>query len=338
MPKTPEILKRVRKKAVKTEERLREKIEEHQEWRKHFPPQKMAELVAQTRRAEQPFAAELKKVSLKVLARLFGLQATELLEGFNVTGELAQGPSAPKFKPVQKRKISKIVQSQQRVRALSEAMGLISQDLFLQTLRKENPQVFQKLFPYYEPFMNITRHAFHAKPRPGETALGLGQATAQLKFLKAQSKTDPEDIRIIPSDALAKIQNAPTHLLLVNEAAEAITMLMLKQSQARMAFLKTPEREAIEKRLHSLQYRQLRYQQGEHYYRALSPLFVQVARLQQERQPKADIGALIRQTWDKFLSLPTKQQDKLSNAFLKAKSQAQKKQIGNAVLKIIQKK
>lgn len=329
MPKIPRLLEHVNKKARETEQRLRRKIDQKREWHQYFPPNQMARLVTQIRQAEQPHAKELQQISKSVLNKLFGLQASELLDNFEVTGDLAEGPKAHEQKPLSNRKSRRILQGQQRTRSLSEGMGLVAQDLFLQTLKREQPNIYKKLWPHYEPFITITRHAFHAPVQPGQTAMGLGEAIAKIKYLKLQNKNDPEDIRIIPADTLAKVNHAPNHLLWLNEAAEALTSLSLKQSQAKMAFLKPTDRQAIEEQLHSLQLRQRRYQHGQHFYRILNPLFRQIAR--QTSNANTDPIAATRQTWDQFLSLPTQLQDRLTNAYLKAKNPQQKRRIAQTI-------
>ncbi|MBU0635889.1 hypothetical protein KKE06_02575 [Candidatus Micrarchaeota archaeon] len=334
MPKIQRILTRVNQKARETEKRLLKKISEKPDWHRYFPPEQMARLIAQTRQAEQPHQKELQQVSKQVLNKIFGLQASEQLSDFEITGDLAEGPKAHQQKPVSTQTGRRVLQGQQRVRALSEGMGLIAQDLFLQTLKREHPKTYKKLWPYYEPFITITRLAFHQPVSPSTKAMGLGEAITKIKYLKLQSKNDPEDIRIVPADTIAKVTHAPNQLLWLNEAAEALTTLSLKQSQAKMAFLKPETREQIEEQLHSLQLRQKRYQHGQHYFRTLNPLIQQIA---QKTNPNAEPIAAIRHAWNQFLTLNPRLQDRLTNAYLRAKTTQQKKRIANAIINAISK-
>ena len=287
-------------------------------------PIQMRRLVEDTRRAEQPHSAVLQAIARGVLERFYGHQALDLVmnrEGFSELppdGVVAASPAKLS------RKGRDVLRAQQRVRSLAGGAGIVAQQAFLADLQRAHPKIFGELNRYYEPFQVITQWGFH-QPVPDEVRknpehfnIGLGRSEARIQYLTLQNKADPLDIRIIPGDVWASIQHAPTILLWVNEAAEVLAILSLKKSQTGLVRLNQEEQGKVVEQLHSLQLKNLRYQYGPHFLKAITPFFQQIARRVSARR-SVSREAVFRECWDRFLSLPVREQDRLIENLLRGR-------------------
>ncbi len=328
MPRPMKMLVHVTRKARQREHQLSRQIRSHREWHRYFPPREMMQLVRKIKSVETPHEHILREVGKKVLEELFGSQAIDFVmeeKGFSDIQEFD-------VESAKHQKLSRaerdLLRHQQRVRSMAEGMGLMAQELFLRELKKTHPKMYTQLLPYYEPFMKITQHAFHFPVSPGARAMGIGEAETKIRYGTAVNKHDPTDIRIIPLEMMANVRRAPMTLIWVNEAAEALAVMNMTKSQTPLIEYGHRDKEGrtrVEEQLHSLQLRNLRYQHGQHFIRRMNPVFLTFARQNALDKSTLSVNRLARKYWDTFLALSTRQQDRLMNGYLSARTDAARK-------------